>query len=126
MASVWNRASHEAATGRRSFLRALSVLDGASASKRSWRWRWWASSALLAERVQYRGGTSWEDFGNGVAQRYFSGLRCLPGSVATEPASPVVVAGAWGAGLEDVVDWRSAGKDVKAVRELAYLLAANS
>lgn len=47
-----------------------------------------------------------EDFETRVAQRYFRGPHCPPGSVPPGASLDEVVTAAWGSDLEDAVDWR--------------------
>lgn len=63
----------------------------------------------LAQLLDYGSdlwGMSLEEFETRVAQRYFRGPHCPPGSVPTGASLDDVVTAAWGSGLDDAVDWR--------------------
>lgn len=63
----------------------------------------------LAQLLDYGSdlwGMSLEDFETRVAQRYFSGPFCPPGTPMHGATLETVLAGAWGEADEDAVDWR--------------------
>lgn len=47
-----------------------------------------------------------EDFETRVAQRYFNGVHCPPGTVPLGTSLDEVLSRAWGPAVDDAVDWR--------------------
>lgn len=63
----------------------------------------------LAQLLDYGSdlwGMTLEEFETRVAERYFSGPHCPPGSVANGASLDDVVMNAWGVPADDAVDWR--------------------
>jgi hypothetical protein len=51
-------------------------------------------------------GMTLEEFETRVAQRYFSGPRCPPGTIAPDASLDQVLSQAWRTTVDDAVDWR--------------------